>query len=249
MQVCCSIDWDQSAAAVYEKNYRMKTLQKDISKLTVEDLEPFQANMWLASPACQPYTVLGLQKQETDPRAQSFLHLMTNVLPTLVDRGSNPDYLLVENVSGFETSTTRTMVLNLLQSLGYSTVEFLLTPKQYGIPNSRLRYYLVARIIPFLYSDTEDVLRHVPFIQNEAQPCSISEYLDQVVDPETAIPTRVLERWGQLFDIVVPSSRTTCCFTRGYTHLIEGAGSVLQMEQDLQPGSRFCLAREDIKKN
>ncbi|KAG8789617.1 hypothetical protein FRC15_006349 [Serendipita sp. 397] len=104
LQVCCSIDWDQSAAAVYEANYGMKPLQKDISKLTFEDLEPFHANLWLASPACQPYTVLGLQKQERDPRAQSFLHLMTNVLPEMVSRGSNPNYLLVENVAGFEVN-------------------------------------------------------------------------------------------------------------------------------------------------
>jgi len=37
-----------------------------------------------------------------DPRAQSFIHLMQNVLPNLVASGSHPKYLLVENVAGFE---------------------------------------------------------------------------------------------------------------------------------------------------
>jgi len=42
------------------------------------------------------------------------------------------------------------------------------------------------------------------------------------------IPEKVLIKWGRLFDIVKPSSRRTCCFTRGYTQLVERAGSVLQ---------------------
>jgi tRNA (cytosine38-C5)-methyltransferase len=67
-----------------------------------EDLIPFSANIWLASPACQPYSVVGSQKGELDPRAQSFLHLMKNVLAVMVECDTQPEYLLVENVAGFE---------------------------------------------------------------------------------------------------------------------------------------------------
>ena len=41
---------------------------------------------------------------------------------------------------------------------------------------------------------------------------------DDTVDgseSDFAIPDRVLEKWGRLFDIVLPSQRRTCCFTRG----------------------------------
>ena len=55
------------------------------------------------SPACQPYTVLNPHaKGAADPRAQSFLHLMEEVLPTLAERGAAPTRLLIENVAGFE---------------------------------------------------------------------------------------------------------------------------------------------------
>jgi tRNA (cytosine38-C5)-methyltransferase len=55
------------------------------------------------SPACQPYTVLNPKaKGAADPRAQSFLHLIENVLPALLERGAAPVRLLVENVAGFE---------------------------------------------------------------------------------------------------------------------------------------------------
>ena len=56
-----------------------------------------------------------------------------------------PTYILVENVKGFETSQTRELLIECLSCCGYTYQEFLLTPLQFGIPNCRLRYYLVAK--------------------------------------------------------------------------------------------------------
>ena len=68
-----------------------------------DTLEPLNADLWLLSPACQPYTVLNPNaKGAADPRAQSFLRLMEEVLPALAERGAAPTRLLVENVAGFE---------------------------------------------------------------------------------------------------------------------------------------------------
>ena len=62
------------------------------------------------------------------------------------------------------------------------------------------------------------------------------------------IPDRILKKWGRLFDIVLPSGTRSCCFTRGtsfllaranilmhagYTQLVERAGSILQMNEQL----------------
>jgi tRNA (cytosine38-C5)-methyltransferase len=75
----------------------------DISTLTSECLASFRADIWLLSPACQPYTVLNSNaKGASDPRAQSFLHLIQDVLPQLKAADADPSYLLVENVAGFE---------------------------------------------------------------------------------------------------------------------------------------------------
>jgi len=41
-------------------------------------------------------------KGAADPRAQSFRHLIEDVLPVLSERGAAPARLLVENVAGFE---------------------------------------------------------------------------------------------------------------------------------------------------
>jgi site-specific DNA-cytosine methylase len=55
------------------------------------------------SPSCQPYTVLNPDaKGAEDKRAQSFIHIVTTVLPELSALQKAPAYLLVENVAGFE---------------------------------------------------------------------------------------------------------------------------------------------------
>jgi tRNA (cytosine38-C5)-methyltransferase len=125
-----AFDWDQIACAVYTANHgpgiahRVRVhhglffsspkfhclltdhcshVQVDINTLDADALEPLNADLWLLSPACQPYTVLNPNsKGASDPRAQSFLYLIEGVLPALAERGAAPTRLLVENVAGFE---------------------------------------------------------------------------------------------------------------------------------------------------
>ncbi|KAH9949520.1 S-adenosyl-L-methionine-dependent methyltransferase [Amylocystis lapponica] len=252
-----AFDWDQCACRVYEVNHGKNVIQKvDISTLSAAELAVQQVNMWLLSPSCQPYTVLNpLAKGGADPRAQSFIHLMEDVLPDLVKSRNHPEYMLVENVAGFETSSTRIRLLATLKSLGYATLELLLTPLQFGIPNSRLRYYLLAKVKPLSFTDTdrgqERVWRHIPGRGHDwVDPRQNGDYTppdDKLVvaeirdflDPEVAgmhphaVPDHILEKRGRLFDIVLPSARRSCCFTRGYVRLAERTGSVLQINESL----------------
>ncbi|KAH9981611.1 S-adenosyl-L-methionine-dependent methyltransferase [Russula compacta] len=257
-----AFDWDQIACAVYTANHGPGIAHRvDIGTLDEAALEPLNANLWVLSPACQPYTVLNPQaKGAADPRAQSFLHLIEDVLPALAERGAAPTRLLVENVAGFEASTTRARMLLILTRLGFVTRELLLTPLQFGVPNSRLRYYLLAAARPagaFFTSsvDSERILRHIPgypadwddarssasaseTIENKVRP--VRDYLDRK-DTQTAyaVPERVLIKWGRLFDIVLPSATRTCCFIRGYTQLVERAGSILQENEELDTTETF----------
>ncbi|GJE94260.1 DNA methyltransferase [Phanerochaete sordida] len=261
-------DWDQAACQVYQANYGPGIVkQADISQLTAKELGALRADLWLLSPSCQPYTVLNpLAKGSEDPRAKSFIHLMENVLPELAGAGEQPKYLLVENVAGFETSSTRERLLHTLHSLGYATRELLLTPLQFGVPNSRLRYYLLATARPRACGDAgtpgRTLWRHIPGhgapwadprgTSDAAQLDAVRplrEYLDPGDGPdECRVPDRVLERWGRLFDIVLPEGRRTCCFTRGYTKLAERAGSVLQLNEELDTTATFDRFLEEQKR-
>jgi len=137
-----------------------------------------------------------------------------------------------------KTSNTRIDLLSRLKSLGYLVLEYLLSPLQFGIPNSRLRYYLLAKLVPLPIPcadpselATNRIRRNIPGRQtewtdshssgkqNDRYVREIRQYLDDAEDTqaEYAIPYRVLRKWGRLFDIVLPSSRRSCCFTRGLT--------------------------------
>ena len=196
------------------------------------------------------------------------------------------------------------MLLQTLKGLGYATLELLLTPLQFGIPNSRLRYYLLAKMAPLAFKFPADgeperdrVWRHIPGrgadwvdprngapegVENPVD--DVGSYLD-IDDAEElegqrhqhAIPDKVLEKWGRLFDIVPPSARRTCCFTRGawlyvnsvsiffwidstrhtlamymrvlgYTQLVERAGSVLQENEALDVRTSFHRPRTLINR-
>ncbi|KNZ78224.1 DNA methyltransferase like protein [Termitomyces sp. J132] len=245
-----AFDWDQTACQVYSTNFPQSTVQKvDIATLTAADLVPYNADFWLLSPACQPYTVLNPNANgASDPRAKSFLHLIQIVLPDMTSANNQPSHLLVENVAGFETSSTRQILLSVLQSLGYTTLELLITPLQFGIPNSRLRYYLLARFahqFPHVPADTsgDNDKTSDDLLPTTSPVRKVQEYLDSdeiLNNPHpNAVPDRVLIRWGRLFDIVLPSSQRTCCFTRGYSHLVERAGSILQMNENLDTTQTF----------
>lgn len=252
-----AFDWDQTACQVYAANYGAEIINRtDISTLSAVDLSHLHADVWLISPSCQPYTILNpAARGEADPRAKSFLHLIDHILPDLAAQDSQPRYMLIENVAGFQDSMTRRRLVDTLQRLGYVVAEFLLTPVQFGIPNSRLRYYLLAKLSPLHFSGLHEshfnrVHETIPGTALDIPVHSLHEYLDPAHEDGISlrhnIPDRVLSKWGRLFDIVLPSSQRTCCFTRGYTRLVERAGSILQVNEDLDTTEvfdRFLEAR------
>ena len=58
---------------------------------------------------------------------------------------AQPEYILVENVVGFEESRTAQALRGMLRGAGYAVQEFLLSPLQLGVPYSRPRYFCIAR--------------------------------------------------------------------------------------------------------
>ena len=98
-------------------------------------------DVWTLSPPCQPYTSLGARADADDPRAAALGNLVA-LLPRLAHP---PPRILLENVRNFELSRSRDALVATLAAMGYALQEFLLSPTALGVPNDRLRYYLLAR--------------------------------------------------------------------------------------------------------
>ncbi|XP_059150718.1 tRNA (cytosine(38)-C(5))-methyltransferase-like isoform X3 [Physella acuta] len=122
-------------------------------------IESLSINTILMSPPCQPFTRVGKKGDCNDVRTKSFLHL----LQILIQLKEKPLYILVENVKGFEVSQTRQKLVEFLVAGGYTFQEFLLTPLQFGIPNCRLRYYMIAKFKkPFCFVCQSQILTDIP---------------------------------------------------------------------------------------
>lgn len=91
------------------------------------------------SPPCQPYT-----RQHPPTENDLRNNALTNLIATLKKLTNPPTYLALENVIGFEKSPSCSALLDTLESVGYRFMQFALSPTQFGIPNERPRYYLIA---------------------------------------------------------------------------------------------------------
>lgn len=237
-EVVKAFDINTIANEVYEHNFKRAVCPKTILSLTPESLDKMKASdIWLLSPPCQPYTRQGKQKDTEDSRAESFLHLIS-LLPKLTSR---PKMLLVENVVGFEISETRKLLVDALHACQYRYEEFHLSPTQIGIPNSRMRYFLLASRIStpndYIAPINTDLSLHTTLKNSSAflnpSPRPLSAYLETVTDQnahydQLQVPLAVLKKSGMSLDLVFPDSVGSCCFTKNYGRLSEGAGSVLQ---------------------
>ncbi|KAL5960540.1 tRNA cytosine 38 C 5 methyltransferase 2, partial [Taenia solium] len=215
----------------------------------------YDADLWTMSPPCQPFTRMGNQKRGQDVRCSSLLVVIHLI------RRTKPPAILLENVKGFEGSDAWRYILDALIECDYDVRQFLLTPLQFGIPNGRLRYYLVARLRTrseqqmFSFGDSVDLngcLREPTSAIMRTPPCGVDmvspenhflEYLpfcrpiadflltDLEIPESLFLGQNVLEKYYTVLDIVTPESRKSACFTKGYAHRFEGTGSFLEMSQ------------------
>ncbi|NWH69731.1 TRDMT methyltransferase, partial [Piaya cayana] len=155
-EVVAAVDVNTLANEVYKHNFPSTPLwAKTIEGITLKEFDRLSFDMILMSPPCQPFTRTGLQGDISDPRTRSFLYIL-DILPRLQKL---PKYLLLENVKGFESSSARNELLRTLETCKFKYQEFLLSPACLGIPNSRLRYFLIAKLQqePFSFQASSQV--------------------------------------------------------------------------------------------
>ncbi|XP_037613561.1 tRNA (cytosine(38)-C(5))-methyltransferase isoform X1 [Sebastes umbrosus] len=174
-QVVAAIDINTTANQIYMHNFPDTALwNKTIEGLTLDDFNKLSFDMILMSPPCQPFTRIGLQGDIADPRTKSFLYIL-DLLPRLCRR---PRFILLENVKGFETSSARERLVKTLTECEYTFQEIMVSPTSVGIPNSRLRYFLIAKISTendsIQSSKILDAFRHPGESDSPEQPTVLS---------------------------------------------------------------------------
>lgn len=224
-----------------------KVEARNICSITASQMDNIAADLWTMSPPCQPFTRIGLKKDLEDKRTDCLVHLMQNVLAHMK---RPPGRFFLENVKGFETSEACSMVKDVLGNLGYHIRQFILSPSQFGIPNSRSRYYLIAwkPKMPDLRSNCHlestiitEPMTDLPWMCPSCKDllatkanAKVSDFLESNVPKSFYLPLDVLAKYIRVMDIVTGSSRNSCCFTSGYTRMYQATGSIIQMNESIE---------------
>lgn len=186
-------------------------------------------NCILMSPPCQPFTRVGNKKDIGDARTNALLHICN-----ILDKLETVSYILMENVKGFETSQARDLYIDALKRSKFEHQEFILSPTEIGVPNTRYRYYCLARKTSRFPFQSDGILERLPFGSDddaktvEKSPLTVQCVVDKSIEDFSAfaLSDDVLLKRAWLLDIVHPTSTNTICFTKAYTHYTEGTGSV-----------------------
>ncbi|XP_029672129.1 tRNA (cytosine(38)-C(5))-methyltransferase isoform X2 [Formica exsecta] len=244
-KVVAAIDINPVANAVYRHNFPETVLMnRNIESLNAQELNKLGLDAILMSPPCQPFTRLGLKKDTLDNRACSLLHIL-DLIPEL----ECLRYILLENVKGFEVSQMRDKLIDCVGSCGYVYRELILSPCQFGIPNSRNRYYLLAKKknLKFFFkqpslknglpSESLKLLpksKHVMLAEKSGKintksgrMCyTLDNILENIEESKYLLSSKLLQKRAWVLDIRTSENNGSCCFTKGYGHYVEGTGSV-----------------------
>mmetsp|Transcript_1911 Transcript_1911/g.5761 ORF Transcript_1911/g.5761 Transcript_1911/m.5761 type:complete len:323 (+) Transcript_1911:55-1023(+) len=234
--VLAAFDISSLCAETYDLNFGPgRTVQKDVKSLSDSFFARSPADLWIMSPPCQPYTVRGKELDTRDPRAAGLLRLMAYLESAAA---SLPRGILLENVPGFVSSGSLAQVRQVLLSRGYQLQEHELCPTNFGVPNRRRRFYLLAvRGGRFEQQALNtETLERPPPLSNFLDGASDSGYFDSTY----ALPGHY-QRYASALDVVRPTSTESDCFTGAYGRFAKGSGSVLDCGDH---GQRLFSSRE-----
>jgi tRNA (cytosine38-C5)-methyltransferase len=146
-----------------------------------------------------------------------------------------PRWIFLENVKTFQGSDTLQHFEAALQHCGYSWQCFLLSPRDFGIPNHRTRFYMIcergsSRFQQVPHEPLTTLSREADLV--EIRPLSdflLERELSEEVKNELRLSDHVLGKtWSKALSVVGRLDRTTFCFTKAYgKSLHKASGSFL----------------------
>jgi DNA (cytosine-5)-methyltransferase 1 len=148
-RVIGAIENSELAVKTYKANHkRVRVWPKSIRKVSVAevrrklDLKPGELDLLAGCPPCQGFSTIttlnGNRKRSTDDRNDLIFEFMRFV------RGLRPKAIMLENVPRLATNWRLKQILAELRRLGYECNPDILDAADYGVPQRRRRFILLA---------------------------------------------------------------------------------------------------------
>ena len=181
IDVIFGLDSNPLCQDTYERNNHIPYLNRDILSVDAEDLLQqypcLQDNnelLMVGCAPCQPFSVLN-PNNPNEHRAVNLLLEFGRIV-----QGIRPAHILIENVPGLKGrgEDVLTEFINILEAEGYFVVHRTINAKDYGVPQNRRRFILIASrlfqpIIPepthgnglLPYRTVFDAIHHYPELE------------------------------------------------------------------------------------
>ena len=190
-----SSDIDEAVSKVYENNFG-EYPSGDITKIDAKDIPEF--DILCGGFPCQSFSIAGKRLGFEDTRGTMFFEVAR------ILRERQPKAFILENVKGLtnhDKGKNLYVILNTLKDLGYDYVYKVLNSSNYGIPQSRERWYCVGvrkdlniklnpddifppeQLLLYSYDDVIDSKKsYKDYIISETCKKNIESYIDKVKD-------------------------------------------------------------------
>jgi DNA (cytosine-5)-methyltransferase 1 len=170
-------EWDEPAQKTYQANFK-EMPYGDITKIEPEEIPSF--DMLLAGFPCQPFSQAGLKKGFEDTRGTLFFDIARIV------EYHKPSVVFLENVRNLgshDKGNTLKVIIKTLEDLGYKVFNRLYNAKNFGVPQNRVRIYIIA------FKDDVDVDFEFPKEPNI--PTKLGDILEKKVDDKYTISDKL----------------------------------------------------------
>lgn len=142
IDVVIAVEYDKHAAATFKANHpNSEIITKDIREVI---LEKKYKNLFLlfGGPPCQGFSTSNTKTRNSDNRNNSLFHEYIRQVKELT-----PEWFVFENVEGIKSFEKGTVINKLeeeFEKLGYKTKWDVLTASDYGVPQSRNRFFMIG---------------------------------------------------------------------------------------------------------
>ncbi len=191
LQVKWALDIDRHAVATFRKAHPDAIVDcDDVSLVSASDVVSRAGidgiDWFFAGPTCQAVSTMGVFHLE-DPRNALFVHFI-RLLDGFTDAGKKPRRIVMENVPGVVYGRNLVIVkelFRLLEERGYHVFADVVNMADYGLPQLRNRFILVATLenVPATFPKRT----HAPVGEGDYEEfVSVSEAIGDLFDPSSA---------------------------------------------------------------
>lgn len=184
------------AIKAYKDNFADKhPIAGDITQINAADIPDF--DYLLAGFPCQPFSSAGKRKGFLDERGGLFFYVLA------ILKAKKPTGFLLENVEGLvshDGGKTLNIILNKLEALGYHVNWRLIDSSQHGVPQKRVRVYIVGSLsyLPDLDEMPTETQVTNAFIDeaHEFEPSAFSQLLTKKFAPAELFGKSIKDKRG-----------------------------------------------------